>query len=195
MALQIIRKADKRVVKAFTTKCADIPGGVTVSSADLVQPILLEGTPVGKGADNLYHVIKTAVATATSGSTATTYTVAKGHDFKVGDVIATGLKKKASTISSIATSEDDATMDVITCSATLGEGVAVGDVLIQAKAATTSNASAFKYEPVGLVGESYDVDYVGSNLVNVVLIGVLKASNAPKMNADVKATLTNIIYI
>ena len=61
MGIQIQRKKDKRVVKAFTHKLADIPGGVTVSAADLTQAVLHEGTPIGKDANGLYHVVKVAV--------------------------------------------------------------------------------------------------------------------------------------
>lgn len=87
MGLQITRKKDTRVIRAFTHKIADIPDGVTVSVADLSQKVLSEGTAVGKDAAGLYHVVKVAVLVAIAAADATTYDVAKGHDFKVGDFI------------------------------------------------------------------------------------------------------------
>lgn len=55
--LTIKRQKDKRVVRAFTHKIADIPNGVTVATADLTQKVLHEGTPVGRGELGLYHIV------------------------------------------------------------------------------------------------------------------------------------------
>lgn len=91
--LKIDRKKDNRVIRAFTHKVADIPNGITVSADDLTQKVLHEGTPVGKDENGLYHVVKVAVLTDDATNSATTYTVKKGHNFKVGDVLMLGSRR------------------------------------------------------------------------------------------------------
>lgn len=194
--LKIDRKKDNRVIRAFTHKLADIPNGITVSAADLTQKVLHEGTPVGKDENGLYHVVKVAVLSADATNTATAYTVKKGHNFKVGDVVmlATGSKAKAYTITEIATNADDATSDDLTVDTTLGTAAKAGDSLYLAAKAGASGA-AFKYTPVALVGESYDVDELSNHIVNAWTIGQIRESNIPPIGAEVKAKLTGIQFI
>lgn len=194
MGIQIQRKKDKRVVKAFTHKLADIPGGVTVSAADLTQAVLYEGTPIGKDANGLYHVVKVAVVAAQAEASATTYTVKKGHNFKVGDVLMLASSKAAYAITAIATNSGDATKDDLTVGTTLGVAAKAGDSLYLAAKAGASGA-AFKYAPVALVGESYDVDALSNHIVNAVTIGQIRESNIPPIGAEVKAKLTGIQFI
>jgi hypothetical protein len=192
MGMQIIRKKDKRVIRAFTHKLADIPDGITVSVADFAGKVLTEGTAVGRDATGLGHIIKVAALTADATATATTYDVAKGHDFKTGDVVMLKEGGKASTITAIVAT--DATKDTITVAATLGVAatVAAGDVLYQADAESTGTASKFKYNPLALVGESYDVE-AGSNLVvNAWTIAQIREANIRPLGAAVKAKLTGI---
>ena len=85
MALNIQRKTEKRVIRAFTHKLADIPNGVNVATADLTQNHVAETTPIGADSNGLYHVVKTAQLAANATNTDTTLTVKKGHNFKVGD--------------------------------------------------------------------------------------------------------------
>ena len=89
MGLRIDRKKDNRVVKCILHRVADIPGGVTVKVANLGGTGLFEGTPLGVGSDGLFEVCKTAQILTEAIATATTYEVAKGHHFKVGDRFAT----------------------------------------------------------------------------------------------------------
>lgn len=193
MGLQITRKKDTRVIRAFTHKIADIPDGVTVSVADLSQKVLSEGTAVGKDAAGLYHVVKVAVLVAIAAADATTYDVAKGHDFKVGDFIMLKEGGKAYAITAIDTS--DATKDVITVGTTLGAAAAKGDAIYHADAESAGTASKFKYAPLALVGESYDVE-PGSNLVvNAWTIGQIREANIKPLGAAVKAKLTGIQFI
>lgn len=193
MGLQITRKKDTRVIRAFTHKIADIPDGVTVSVADLSQKVLSEGTAIGKDAAGLYHVVKVAVLVATAAADATTYDVAKGHDFKVGDFIMLKEGGKAYAITAIDTS--DATKDVITVGTTLGAAAAKGDAIYHADAESADAASKFKYAPLALVGESYDVQ-PGSNLVvNAWTIGQIREANIKPLGAAVKAKLTGIQFI
>jgi hypothetical protein len=192
--LKIDRKKDNRVIRAFTHKLADIPNGITVSAADLTQKVLHEGTPVGKDENGLYHVVKVAVLSADATNTATAYTVKKGHNFKVGDVVMLATGSKAYTITEIATNANDATSDDLTVDTTLGTAAKAGDSLYLAAKAGASE-SAFKYAPVALVGESYDVDELSNHIVNAWTIGQIRESNIPPIGAEVKAKLTGIQFI
>lgn len=192
--LKIDRKKDNRVIRAFTHKLADIPNGITVSAADLTQKVLHEGTPVGKDENGLYHVVKVAVLSADATNTATAYTVKKGHNFKVGDVVMLATGSTAYTITGIATNADDATSDDLTVDTTLGTAAKAGDSLYLAAKAGASG-SAFKYAPVALVGESYDVDELSNHIVNAWTIGQIRESNIPPIGAEVKAKLTGIQFI
>lgn len=196
--LKIDRKKDNRVIRAFTHKVADIPNGITVSAYDLTQKVLHEGTPVGKDENGLYHVVKVAVLTdsATNSATnsATTYTVKKGHNFKVGDVLMLAPGGAASAITAIATNSGDGSKDDLTVGTTLGVAAKAGDSLYLAAKAGASGA-AFKYAPVALVGESYDVDALSNHIVNAWTIGQIRESNIPPIGAEVKAKLTGIQFI
>lgn len=192
--LKIDRKKDNRVIRAFTHKLADIPNGITVSAADLTQKVLHEGTPVGKDENGLYHVVKVAVLSADATNTATAYTVKKGHNFKVGDVVMLATGSKAYTITKIATNAGDATSDDLTVDTTLETAAKAGDSLYLAAKAGASG-SAFKYAPVALVGESYDVDELSNHIVNAWTIGQIRESNIPPIGAEVKAKLTGIQFI
>jgi hypothetical protein len=193
--LQIDRKRDNRVIRAFTHKIADIPDGVTVSVADLTQKVLSEGTPVGKDtATGLYHVVKVAKLTAVATNAATNYVVEKGHNFKVGDFVALKEGGKAYAITEINTTTSTTT-DTITVGTTLGVAAAIGDAIYHAAAEATGTESALKYKPVALVGESYDVK-AGSNLVvNAWTIAQIREDNIPTLGPVVKAKLTGIQFI
>lgn len=192
--LKIDRKKDNRVIRAFTHKLADIPNGITVSAADLTQQVLHEGTPVGKGANGLYHVVKVAVLADAAQDDATTYIVKKGHNFKVGDVLMLASGGAAYAITAIATNGGDGSKDDLTVGTTLGVTAKVGDSLYLAAGAMSSGAT-FKYTPVALVGESYDVDALSNHIVNAVTIGQIRESNIPPIGAEVKAKLTGIQFI
>lgn len=192
--LRIEKKKDNRVIRAFTHKLADIPNGITVSAADFTQKVLHEGTPVGKDANGLYHIVKVAVLSADATNTATVYTVKKGHNFKPGDVVMLATKANAYTITAIATNTGDATSDDITVDTTIGAAAKAGDALYHAAKAGASG-SAFKYQPVALVGESYDVEALSNHIVNAVTIGQIRESNIPPVGAEVKANLTGIQFI
>lgn len=192
--LRIDRKKDNRVIRAFTHKVADIPNGITVSAADLTQKVLHEGTPVGKDENGLYHVVKVAVLSADATNTATAYTVKKGHNFKVGDVVMLATGSKAYTITGIATNASDATSDDLTVDTTLGTAAKAGDAIYNAAKAGASG-SAFKYEPIALVGESYDVEALSNHIVNAWTIGQIRESNIPPVGSAVKAKLPGMVFI
>ena len=184
--LKIDRKKDNRVIRAFTHKVADIPNGITVSADDLTQKVLHEGTPVGKDENGLYHVVKVAVLTDDATNSATTY--------KVGDVLMLAPGGAAYAITAIATNSGDGSKDDLTVGTTLGVAAKAGDSLYLAAEAGASGA-AFKYAPVALVGESYDVDALSNHIVNAWTIGQIRESNIPPIGAEVKAKLTGIQFI
>lgn len=190
--LQITRKNDARQIKAIPEKVADLPNGVTVATADLGGSVLPEGTPVGLDSETgLYHAIKTARVAVAAESTATVYTVKKGHNFKVGDFIMTKAGAAADAITAIATNASDPTLDDITVAASIG-AAAVDSVLEAAQA--KADAGAITYEPKGIVGEAYDIVSGSNILANVWVVAVAKESLCAPASDDIKAALKGIIY-
>lgn len=192
--LKIDRKKDKRVIRAFTHKLADIPDGITVASAELTQNKILEGTPVGKGPGGLYHVVKVAVLSADATITTTDYNVAKGHNFKAGDFVMLKEGGKAYAITAINTTGNSAE-DTITVGTSLGAVAKKGDVLYQADKESAGTTSTFKYEPAALVGESYDVEQLANHVVNAWTIAQIREANITPVGTAVKARLTGIQFI
>lgn len=180
MALNIQRKNEKRIIRAFTHKLVDIPNGVNVATADLTQTRVAEGTPIGKDSNGLYHVVKTATLAANATNSATTLTVNKGHNFKVGDIVFAVVGGKAYAITEIATNGTDATLDDITVGTTLGVAIAKGAVIVQG-ATSGASAGAYKYAPKALLGESYDVEQLQNRPANAVTIGQMIEANAPAL--------------
>jgi len=193
MGLIIQRKKDVRQVPAFTHKLADIPNGVTVNSSELASSILQEGTPIGKDANGLYHVVKVAILTAAN-TTGVVYTIKKGHYFKVGNFVMSATGAKAYAITSIATNATDATSDDITLGTTIGTA-SKGACLYEAAAESATTTSAFKYDAMALVGESYDVEQLTNHLVNAITIGQIRESNIKAVGALVKAKVPGILFI
>ena len=191
MGLTIEKKKGVKRSRAVTHNLADIPGGVCIDTSEITQPTLAEGTAVGKDANGLYHIIKTATLAANAANDATTYTVKKGHNFKVGDVIMLKTKGKAYAISAIATNATDANADDLTVGTTLGVTATTGDVVFQAAAVGASN-SAFKYTPLGIINTSYDVE---PNLfVAVTTIGQVEGAKIEPLGEIADALpLINII--
>ena len=191
--MRIDRKKDNRTVHACTHNLADIPNGVTVSTADLIPGVpLLEGTPLGKDVAGIYHAVKTAKVSEAATNTATTYKVAKGHHFKVGDFVMFKTGAKAYAITAIDTSA--LTHDTLTVGTTLGAAVEPGTAIVQA-AAATAVVSAFNYRPVAMCGDSYDVESLSNLAVSAVTIGQFKESITPALSDDIKAALPTIRLI
>jgi hypothetical protein len=188
-------KKNDRVVRCFTHKLADIAGGVNIATSDLTQDTLPEAVAIGKDTNGLFHVVKTAELAANATSSATTYTVKKGHNFKVGDfvMLATGAKSYA--ITAITTNIGNSAYDDITVGTTLGKAATAGESIMQANA-ESSSASAFKYAPVALTGEGYDVKQGQNIFANAWLIGVVKeAALQLPLPAAIKNALTGIQFV
>lgn len=141
--LKITRNSDSRVIKAILHRIADIPGGVTVSVADLGGTALVEGTPICVGSEGLYNVMKTGKV-VTEYSSGTSLEIAKGSHFKVGDKIA----NEAGTVAAAITAIDkttNATKDVLTLSGALGITLAVGAKLVLCTVVTNATHTGVAY--------------------------------------------------
>ncbi|MDR1652495.1 MAG: hypothetical protein LBS01_02365 [Prevotellaceae bacterium] len=193
--ITVKRKKDNRVVRAFTHYLADIPNGVTIKTADLTQKVLLEGTPIGKAENGLYGVVKTATLTAAATAAATTITVKKGHNFKAGDFVMLTTGGKAYAITAIAAGATDPNSDDITIETALGLAGKTGDVLLEAASQATGTQSNFKYQPLALTGDSYDVPNLSNLLVNAWTIASVYEANIQPLGAAIKAKLTGIQFI
>lgn len=193
MAFYIKSKQDNRTVHAVLQNVADIPGGVTINTEDLIAgTVLADGVALGKDANGVYHVVKTAKVYEAADNAATAYKVEKGNQFKVGDILSLGKAKVGKAITSI-DRDTSAIYDEITVGATLGTGVTVGQVLIQANAAASS--SVFKYTPVAITADAYDIKAGESLWAPAVVIGTVKSDVAAPANDDVKNALKGIIYL
>ena len=189
MGLIIKRKKDSRVVKCIFHRIADIPGGVTINVANLGGSSLLEGTPIAKGSNDLYEVVKTAQVITNASQGATTIEVAKGHHFKVGDKIAFSSTNKGNAITAI--DKSNAAKDVITLSALAGD-ITAGACGVETTSTTTY---APKYKACAVVGSNNDVE-AGSNLfTDAWVIGVVNKANAPIVNADIEDALKGVCYV
>lgn len=193
MSLKIDRKKDTRTARALTHNLADIPNGVTVSAADLVAGgILPEGGYIGADEAGLYHLIKTAKLTEAATKTATTYKVAKGHHFKIGDIVASDTGAQSNTITAI-DSTSEPTYDTITLDATLDAALAAGTCLVQAKAVATK--AALKYTPKAVLGDAYPVEALSNHLCAAVTHGQFKAALCPPAPAGLRALLPTVTFI
>ena len=163
---------------------------MTVSVADLGGSALLQATPVAySSSDAMFHVCKTAKVVTNAANDATTYDVAKGHHFKVGDRFATeGANGQQITAIDKTTNTDK---DVITVGTTLGVATAAGVVAFE----STGANKTVKYPPTAITGAPYDVIASESLFVDAWVIAVVRTGNAPVVNATVTATLKGIIYI
>lgn len=190
--MQNVKTTETAGLVVFTSILETKPGGGTLAVADLTQDEVLAGTPVGlDSSTNLLHVVKCATMQDDATNSATDYKVEKGHNFIVGDIITSGLLKKAYAITAITTTET--AYDTITIGTTLGVAVSAGDILIQATAVATGNTSAYKYTPIGLLGEDTDVVSGDNHLVSVVHRGSVINDNCPDTHSDIKTTLAGLI--
>ncbi len=188
MSLTIKRKKDNRVVKCVLHRVADIPGGVTVSVANLGGSALFEGTPLAVGSDGMFVVVKTAQIVTEADAAAKQYEVAKGHHFKIGDRFATD-ECNGQTITAI--DKTDAAKDVITVGTTLGATVKPGTCAFESSGAN----KVLKHTPIAFAGSNHDVENGDNLFVDAWVIGVVRTSNAPIVNASIKTALKGVVYV
>lgn len=188
MGLTIKRQKDNRVVKCVLHRVADIPGGVTVSVANLGGSALFEGTPIGKGSNGLYVVCKTAQIITAAANDAVVYEVAKGHHFQVGDRFAT-----ASCNGQLITTIDksNSAKDIITVGTTLGAAITANTCAFESSGANKT----LKVTPVAIAGSNEDVESGDNLFVSAWVIGVVNEANAPIVNDLIKAALKDVVYV
>ncbi len=188
MALKIDRKKDNRVVKCVLHRVADIPGGVTVSVANLGGSALFEGTPIGKGSDGLFKVCKTAKIITAAADNATSYEVAKGHHFKVGEKFATA-GANGQSITEI--DKSHAAKDIIKVGTTLGAAISANTCAFESSGANKT----LKVVPIVFTGSNEDVKDGENVFVSAWAIGMLKEANAPAVNETIKTALKGVVYV
>lgn len=189
--MTIKRRKDVETKKVFMHKLADIRGGVTIKTSELGGDYIVEGTAIGAPVSGLCSVVKVAKIVTEAANDATAYEVAKGHHFKVGDIVCNALSKKAYTITAI-DKTTSAAKDTITIGTTLGVVVAVGEYLMQATAESASTASALKVTPQSLIGTGGNLVASDNFFTDAILIGVTQGNELP---TAVSGKLTGIISL
>jgi hypothetical protein len=189
--LKIDRKNDTRVIKAITQRIMDIPGGVTVSVASLGGTELKEGTPIGAPdpTTGLCQVVKTVKVVTNATNTAVTIEVEKGHHYKVGDYVSSGVL-----VGQVITAIDKTTStlkDTITVGTTLGGALTAGDDLFL----SSTGSAAVLVTPVAIVGTTYDVTAGETMAVDAWQIAQVRESIAPPVTAAIKTALKGIFYL
>lgn len=189
--LKIKRESDSRAVKCVLHRVADIPGGVTVNTAELGGSTLLEGTPLGyAAADGTYHVCKTALIVSDAANDATTYDIAKGSHFKVGNRFATeGANGQLIT----AIDKTNASKDVVTVGTTLGVAITAASKTVAFESAAGNRV--LKYAPTVVAGSTNTVTSGENLFVDVWVMAVIRTGNAPAVNATVTAAMKGVNYV
>lgn len=178
MSMTVTRRKDNKVPRVFMHKIADIRGGVSVNTSELGSDFLLEGAVLSAPQEGICHVVKVAKVVADVTETGKAINVAKGHNFKVGDIVMVVEGSVAHAITAI-DSTTNKTYDVVTVKTTLG-AIKQGDFIIEAKAESTTTTSELKYIPKSLAGTGKPI-VQGSNLdVDAWLIGVTKGNALPE---------------
>lgn len=138
--IQIVKTSEKLTKKNIINRISDIPGGVSLTLADLVVgSVVLEGTPLSAPSSGKRTVCKQAIILA--GSTTTAIKVEElTHNFKVGDFIGTKVGGKAYAITGITNS---AGVDTLAVGTAIDTPVAGGFIYEMAAEAAT-NTSALK---------------------------------------------------
>lgn len=187
MSLYIKRGKDVRRVRAMVANLADIPNGVTLNQEELVNgSIIPEGALVSRDSAGMGHLVKTAEIYETAGSTAKSYKIKKGSQFKVGDVVMLTVGGAAYAITAI-DRESSNVFDTITVGTTLG---AASEGAVLKLAATAGTSGALKYSPVAILGDGYNVD--GTNqFVVAVTIGQFKNALVAPIDNELKTALRN----
>lgn len=150
--------------------------------------VLPAGTPmVFDASTRIAKAIKVGTLTANAANNATTYQVAKTHNFKVGDNFAAAPGGVASAISAIDTS--NTAFDTITVGTTLGVALTSGALVFNSSAAGATAASFG-----GVNGLLYDEVTVGVGVsCSIVSRGTVYARRVPYSTA-LETALPRIIY-
>lgn len=178
MAMTVRRRKDTAVPRVIMHKVADIRGGVSVNVTELGGDYLPEGAVLSAPVDGICHVVKVAKLAAAVAADDTTVKVAKGHNFKAGDIVMLAEGAQAHAIASIDSSA--AASDTLTLGAALGAAAEAGAYIMEAAAEAAATESALKYEPFAIAGTGKPV-IAGVNLdTDAWLVAVTKGGLFPE---------------
>lgn len=181
MGMTVTRRKDTGTSKVIVHRIADIRGGVSVVTSEIVSDFLPEGTAISTPDSNgKSHIIKWAKVQADAGATATKYKVVKGHQFKVGDVVMLATSAAAYAITAIDTT--NSAYDELTVGTTL-TAASTGAYLYQASAAGASG-SAYKYAAAAITGTGKQVIANQNFDVDAWVIAVTKGNDMPSAIAS-----------
>ncbi|MDA3918743.1 MAG: hypothetical protein PF690_17475 [Deltaproteobacteria bacterium] len=179
------------------TVLEDITGGGVIEPDDFKSDTteLDEGALVGKDANGIYHLVKTAELYEDEANTETAYKALKGHEFVVGDVIMASVITGSAAIAITAIDTTNANYDAITVGTTLGLAMSDGDILAQATATAASGAGALKYTPAGISLNSVDLSKANQGCGIMVRGTVNQSLLAYPVDTTLKAHLPLIRFI
>ena len=198
MPLRITTQGENRQIHALIQNIADIPGGLTIATADLIPgSILREGTVVStKDQNGLSHVIKTAKVYEAANANATSIKVEKGSQLKVGDIIAKTINGAAVAIAAITTSNASYDTLTVTLNSSTGLGaLTAGDALVEVAEAAAESGAALKYTPLAMVADSHDVLANDNLWIPAIVMGTFKLSVIPAISDDILSKLKGIIVL
>ena len=177
MSMTVTKRKDTKTPRVIMHRVADIRGGVSIKTSELSGDYLNEGSVLSVPDSGICHVIKIAVVSANAAADATTIKVKKNHHFKAGEFVMVNTGGKASTISSIDTSNSG--YDELTVDQALG-ALTAGAQLVQAAAKSTTTTSALKYTPLAISGTGKPVDPKTNMDMDAWLIAVTKDNKLPQ---------------
>lgn len=192
MSMTVKRKRDVDTPRVFMHKLADIRGGVSVAASELGGDFLREGAILSAPVNGITHVVKTAQVVAEVAASGKAIKVKKLHNFKVGDIITSALGKAAHAITEINDSGKE--YDELTIGTAIGE-LAIGDVIVEAKAEATGEASSkseLKYEPQSVNGTGKPFDPKTNINTDAWVIGVTKGNICPAFIAEKLRGIINL---
>lgn len=189
MAMYVKKISDSATKSAFLKKLADIPGGVSIVGAELVQDYIPEGTPISKPDSNgKSHVVKFALVQANATDAATKIKIYKGHNFKIGDVVCAGESSSAYAITAISTS--NTAYDELTVGTTLGVALTADTSYIFEASTSGASGSVLKYQPFALVGTGKKVE--GNIDTDAVVFALTKGNVLPSLIAGKLSGIINL---
>lgn len=192
MSMTVKRKRDVDTPRVFMHKTADIRGGVSVAASELGGDFLREGAILSAPVNGITHVVKTAQVVAKVAESGNAIKVKKLHNFKVGDIITSALGKAAHAITAINDSGKE--YDELTIGTAIG-ALAIGDVIVEAKAEATGEASSkseLKYEPQSVNGTGKPFDPKSNINTDAWVIGVTKGNICPAFIAEKLRGIINL---
>lgn len=184
--MTVKRRRDDNFPRVVVHKMADISGGVSVDTKELGGDILLEGTPLSAPVNGVCHAVKIARVVGDVGATEKSVKIAKGHNFRVNDVVMIDEAKVATKISKIDDTAKD--YDTITIKAELGE-LKKGAILVEAKE-ESANASVLKYHPIAIAGQNVAIEPKSNLIVDAWVFAVTTGHSLPSC---ISKSLTGVV--